>query len=32
MPQKLVCDLRFHEVLQPTIIRQLTKEKILYET
>ena len=27
MPWKFVCDLRFHEVLQTTIIRQITKEK-----
>ena len=26
MPWKFVCDLRFHEVLQTTIIRQITKE------
>ena len=25
MPWKFVCDLRFHEVLQITIIRQITK-------
>ena len=25
MPWKFVCDLRFHEVLQTTIIRQITK-------
>ena len=25
MPRKFVCDLRFHEVLQTTIIRQITK-------
>ena len=26
MPWKFVCDLRFHEVLQTTIIRQIMKE------
>ena len=26
MPWKFVCDLRSHEVLQTTIIRQITKE------
>ena len=26
MPWKFVCDLRFHKVLQTTIIRQITKE------
>ena len=26
MPWKFICDLRFHEVLQTTIIRQITKE------
>ena len=26
IPWKFVCDLRFHEVLQTTIIRQITKE------
>ena len=26
MPWKLVCDFQFHEVLQTTIIRQITKE------
>ena len=25
IPWKLVCDLRFHEVFQTTIIRQITK-------
>ena len=27
MPWKFACDFRFHEVLQTTIIRQITKEK-----
>ena len=26
IPWKFVCDLTFHEVLPPTIIRQITKE------
>ena len=30
MPWKFVCDLRFHEVLQTTIIRQITKEKYIF--
>ena len=27
MPWKFVCDFRLHEVLQTTVIRQITKEK-----
>ena len=30
MSWKFVCNLRFHEVLQTTIIRQITKENYIY--